>query len=133
MSIGLDRSLVGKAYEAVEMVLDPVRVAEFAQVIGQVGGVPPTMATVPELRSGLTNVLADPDLGLDLSRVLHAEQWYSWHRPFRSGETLSAFSTIEDIRGRAGLEFVTIRTEIRDSDGALVCEARSTLLHRAAA
>jgi acyl dehydratase len=131
MSIGLDRSLVGRTYETVAIVLDPARVAAFARVVGQVGaGVAPTMATVPELRSGLQKVLTDPDLGLELSRVLHAEQRYTWKRPFREGETLSASSTIEDIRGRPSLEFLTLRTEIRDARGELVCEARSTLLHR---
>jgi acyl dehydratase len=75
-------------------------------------------------------VLGDPDLGVDLTRVLHGEQRYTWHRPFIVGETLHAVATIEDIRGRPALEFLTLRTEIRDTSSALVCEARSTLLHR---
>jgi acyl dehydratase len=75
-------------------------------------------------------VLGDPDLGVDLTRVLHGEQRYTWHRPFIVGETLHAVATIEDIRGRPALEFLTLRTEIRDTSSTLVCEARSTLLHR---
>lgn len=127
----MDRSLVGKSYDAVSFALEADRVAAFAQVVGHVHAtVPPTIATVPELRAGLLNVLQDAELGVDLARILHGEQRYMWHRPFFVGETLRAFSTIEDIRGRPALEFLTIRTVIHDVSSALVCEARSTLLHR---
>jgi acyl dehydratase len=129
--VGLDRSLIGKTYPVVELRLDAERVAAFARAIGHpFDGVPPTFATAPELEAGLVNVLGDPDLGVDLGRVLHAEQRYTWHRPLIVGETLHAVATIEDIRGRPALEFLTLRTEIRDVSSALVCEARSTLLHR---
>ena len=127
----LNRSLVGKTYPGVELRLDPERVAAFARAVGHpFEDVPPTIATAPELQAGLANVLGDDELGADLSRVLHGEQRYTWHRPFVAGETLVAVSTIEDIRGRPALEFLTLRTEIRDEGSALVCEARSTLLHR---
>ena len=127
----LNRALVGKTYPGVELRLDTERVAAFAGAVGHpFAGVPPTLATAPELRAGLANVLADAELGVDLARVLHGEQRYTWHRPFVEGETLVALATIEDIRGRPSLEFLTLRTEIRDGAGELVCEARSTLLHR---
>jgi len=127
----LNRTLVGKTYPGVELTLTPDRVAAFAGAVGHpLDGVPPTLATAPELRAGLENVLADRELGVELDRVLHGEQRYRWHRPFVEGETLVAVATIEDIRGRPNLEFLTLRTEIRDATSAVVCEARSTLLHR---
>jgi N-terminal half of MaoC dehydratase len=129
--VTLNRALVGKTYAAVELRLDPGQVAAFSRAVGHPSdGVPPTIATAPELRAGLANVLVDPELGADLARVLHGEQRYTWHRPFVAGETVVAVCTIEDIRGRPTLEFLTLRTEIRDSASTLICEARSTLLHR---
>ena len=129
--MSLNRALVGKTYPGVEMRLDAERVVAFAGAVGHPSsGVPPTIATAPELRAGLESVLADPELGVELPRVLHGEQRYRWHRPFVAGETLVAVATIEDIRGRPSLEFLTLRTEIRDASSALVCEARSTMLHR---
>ena len=132
-AVSLNRALVGKSYPGVELRLDAHRVAAFARAVGHPDDrVPPTIATAPELRAGLANVLADPELGVDLARVLHGEQRYTWRRPFEVSETLVAVATIEDIRGRPALEFLTLRTEIRDVSSALVCEGRSTLLHRGA-
>lgn len=88
------------------------------------------MVTAPELAAGLSNVLGDTDLGVDLGRVLHGEQRYTWHRALTVGETVTASATIEEIRGRPALEFLTLRTEIRDASSALVCEGRTTLIHR---
>jgi hypothetical protein len=127
----LNAALVGKVYPAIAFPLVADRIAAFAAAVGHPGGgVPPTFATVPELATGLTNVLADPDLGLELSRVLHGEQDYAWARALGPEETITAESTIEEIRARAGIEFLTIRTELRDEGGDVVVEARSKLIVR---
>jgi acyl dehydratase len=92
--------------------------------------VPPTFATAPEHAAGLTNVIADAELGLDLSKVLHGEQEYEWIRPMRFGESLTAETVIESIRGRGAMRFVTLRTLLRDEAGETVVVGRSTLIVR---
>ena len=127
----LNASLVGKTYPPLAFALVAERVARFATAVGHPGaGVPPTFATVPELAAGLANVLTDRDLGLDLSRVLHGDQEYQWARPLARGETVTAEATIEEIRSRGGLEFLTLRTELRDEAGLLLVVARSKLIVR---
>jgi hypothetical protein len=127
----LNAQLVGKTYPTIALRLEAERVALFAKVIGhESDDVPPTFATVPELAAGLQHVLADEDLGLDLSRVLHAEQEYEWGRPLTIGETLSAETTITDIRTKGALSFITLRTDLRDEARRTVVVATSTLLVR---
>ena len=127
----MDRALVGKVYPPVELIADAERVLAFARAVGHPGDdVPPTFVTAPEVAAGLANVLGDPDLGIDLARVLHGEQEYEWHRQLAVGETLTAEATIQEIRGRAALEFLTLRTELRDAASELVCVGRSTLIVR---
>jgi hypothetical protein len=92
--------------------------------------VPPTFVTAPEIAAGLARVVADPELGLDLSRVLHGEQAYTWSRAIEPGERLTARASIASIRGRPTLEFLTLRTEIAGGDGTIVCVATSTLIVR---
>ncbi len=131
--MALNPELVGKVYPRETFRLDPDRVGAFARVVGHPGeGVPPTLVTAPELAAGLANVAGDPELGLDYSRVLHAEQEYEWHRPLTMGETISAEATIEDVRAKGGLEFLDLRTVIRDATGATVALGRSTMIVRAA-
>jgi hypothetical protein len=129
----LNTDLVGKAYPPVRTEVDPERVRAFAGAVSHPGdGVPPTFATVPEIVAGLGNVVRDPELGIDLARVLHGDQEYRWERPIRVGETLVAHATIDSIRGKGETEFLGIRTEIRDGAGELVVLARSTLVVRSA-
>jgi len=129
--VPLNAQLVGKIYPTIAFPLEAERVAKFAEVIGHEGDdVPPTFATVPELAAGLLNVLADDELGLDLSRVLHAEQQYEWRRPLTVGETLAAETTITHIRTKGAMSFVTLRTDLRDEALRTVVLATSTLLVR---
>jgi N-terminal half of MaoC dehydratase len=132
--VGLNADLVGKTYPPVRIVVDAERVRAFAGAVGSAGdGVPPTFATVPEIVAGLGNAVGDPDLGVDLAGVLHADQEYRWERPIEVGETLVAQATIDSIRGKGGTEFLGIATEIRDGGGALVVRAHSTLIVRGGA
>ena len=129
--MGLNASLVGRTYPPVAFALEARRVAAFAAVVGHPGdGVPPTVVTAPELAAGLANVVADPELRLDFSRVLHGEQEYQWERSLSVGESLTAEATIEEIRSRGALEFLTLRTEIRDDEGRVVVVGRSRLIVR---
>jgi len=129
--VALNTSLAGKTYPAVRVTLDRERVRRFARAVDHGGeGVPPTMLTVPEIEAGLRNVVSDPDLGVDLAHVLHGEQSYEWSRPAVAGETLIAEASIEGIRGRGAIQFLTLRTDIRDERGETVALARSTLLIR---
>jgi N-terminal half of MaoC dehydratase len=127
----LNGSLEGKKYPAVRVTIDEDRVRTFAHAVDHRGpGVPPTILTVPEIEAGLRNVLADPELGVDLARVLHGEQSYEWSRPVAVGETLVAEASIESIRGRGALRFLSLRTDVRDGRGVPVALARTTLLIR---
>ena len=129
--MGLNEALQGTSYPPVTFVVQEQRVRAFAAAVADpCGGVPPTFATAPEIAAGLANVIADPELGLDLSSVLHGEQEYTWTRPLRVGETLIAEATIESIRGRGSTRFLTLRTVLREASGETVVVGRSTLIVR---
>lgn len=128
----LNVALEGKSYPPVRFVVEPGHVRRFAAAIGEeeAEGVPPTFVTAPEILAGLSQVVADPELGMDFTRVVHGGQEYEWRRALRIGEALEVRSTIEDIRTKGGHGFLTLRTEMRDEEGALVVVARSTLIER---
>jgi hypothetical protein len=130
--VPLNPEFVGRTYPAQAFRLDADRVAAFREAVGHDGdGVPPTIVTAPELAAGLANVVGDPDLGIDLAHVVHGQQEYVWERPLRAGELLTVEASIEDIRTRGGLGFLTLRTDLRDEAGETAVIARSTLIVRA--
>jgi hypothetical protein len=91
--------------------------------------VPPTFATAPEM-DALAQILEDPELDLDFTRVVHTEQSYEWVRPIRIGEELTARPRIESIRSKAGNEILVVATDIHDQLDAAVVRARCTLVAR---
>jgi hypothetical protein len=127
---GVNQALAGKVYPAVRFPMTAERVAAFAGAVGDPeDGVPPTFATAPEIEA-MRAVIEDPELELDFSRVVHADQSYVWSRRFQVGETVTATPSIESIRSKAGSELLVVATDIDDDAGAVVVSARCTLVVR---
>ena len=130
--MALDPALQGRTYGAVPFELRAERVRAFAAAVGHRddGTVPPTFVTAAEHEVAMPAVVGDRELDLDYARVVHGEQAYEWHRPMRVGETLMVSTTIESIRRKGGMGFLTFRTDLRDPDGGTVVVARTTLIVR---
>jgi len=126
----VNAAVEGKRYPEVAFVVDHARVEAFRAVFpDDAGGVPPTFLTVAEF-SLFPTIVADPELDLDFSRVLHGDQEYGWERPIAVGESLVARARIASIRHRGAIGFLTIETEIVDREGRLVARCRSTMIER---
>lgn len=120
----------GKVYPAVTFEVASEHIARFAEVVGQVPpGVPPTFLTAAEF-AVFPEVIADPELGLDFTRVVHGEQEYVLHRAPEPGETLTGRSRIASIRERGGHGFLTVEMQLRDAADLPVATARATMIER---
>ncbi|GAA1464795.1 FAS1-like dehydratase domain-containing protein [Microbacterium thalassium] len=99
-----------------------------AQALGYADVVaPPTFAMVVQDLT-LQQLLAEPDSGIELSRVLHAEQRFRYSRPIVAGDELTAQLTVSGIRTIGGNAMVTSDAEVTDAAGAHVVTATSVLL-----
>jgi acyl dehydratase len=145
----LDPKFVGRVYPPTEPYeVGREKIREFADAVGDPNPAyrdaaaaaklghadviaPPTFAIIVSLAAA-EQVVRDPELGLDWSRVVHGDQKFAWTRPVRAGDRLSAVTTVESIRSMAGNDIITTRAEIRDADGAHVVTAHSTLVARGA-
>ncbi|MFG6504666.1 MaoC family dehydratase N-terminal domain-containing protein [Microbacterium sp. P05] len=103
---------------------DPVaaRALGYADVVA-----PPTFAMVVQDLT-IQQLLAEPDSGIELSRLIHAEQRFRYTRPIVAGDELSAVLTIGGIRTLGGNAMVTSDAEITDAAGEHVVTATSVLL-----
>lgn len=89
----------------------------------------PTFAVVVAQRAE-AQLIDDPDAGIDFSRVVHAEERFTHHRPIHAGDVLVTVLHVDAITARAGLAMVTTRCEIAADDGAPVATVVSTLAVR---
>lgn len=71
-------------------------------------------------------------LQLDLSRALLAGQSYEWVRPLEGGETVAISVVIEDVFEKGDNTFGIVKTEIRDENGQIVQQQRTTFIERGA-
>ena len=90
---------------------------------------PPTFAVVVAQRAE-AQLLEDPDAGIDFSRVVHADERFTHHRPIHAGDRLVTVLHVDSITERAGLAMVTTRAEIAADDGVPVATVISTLAVR---
>lgn len=106
--------------------LDPeaATAAGYADVVA-----PPTFAVVVQEHS-LAQLLADPDAGIDFSRVVHGDQRFTSTRPIVAGDLLSATLTVASVKSLGAHSMVTAETAITDAAGEHVVTAISTLVIR---
>jgi len=89
---------------------------------------PPTFAAVVSAHAW-DQLFGDPELGLSVDRVVHADQRYTFLRPLRAGDEVIATLSIEKVRIRAGSELVSATVEISDRAAERVCTAQATFVH----
>jgi acyl dehydratase len=72
------------------------------------------------------------DMGVDISRVLHGEQHFEYHKPVYAGDMLTFATKITDIYDKKGgaLEFFVRSTRVTNQTGALVAENRGVTVIR---
>ena len=148
--MALDQSFVGRKYPPTppyEVGREKIR--EFADAIGDQNPVyrdpeaaralghpdviaPPTFPIVLSMRAG-AQVVFDPELGLDYSRVVHGEQRFVYTRPVRAGDRLTVTVSVENIRSAAGNDILTTRGDVATVDGEPVLTVYSTLVARGTA
>ncbi|MFF2809934.1 MaoC family dehydratase N-terminal domain-containing protein [Streptomyces sp. NPDC058000] len=147
--MALDQSFVGRTYPPTDPYeVGREKIREFAEAIGDTNPAytdteaakalghsdviaPPTFVFAITFKAaGL--VVADPQLGLDYSRVVHGDQKFAYRRPVRAGDRLTVTSTIEAIRSMAGNEVIDIRGEVHDEAGEQVVTAITKLVARRA-
>ncbi len=104
--------------------VDVARAAGYPDVVAA----PTFPIVVQELT--LTQLLSDPDAGVDFARVVHGDQRFSYSRPIVAGDELTAVMTVTSVRSLAGNDLVTAESEIRDAGGAHVVTATSSLVVR---
>ncbi|PZR54837.1 MaoC family dehydratase [Xylanimonas oleitrophica] len=72
---------------------------------------PPTFAVVIAQRAE-AQYITDPAAGVDFSRVVHADERFTHHRPIVAGDELVTVLHVDSVVHRAGIAMVTTRCEI---------------------
>ncbi|HEY3527756.1 MAG TPA: MaoC family dehydratase N-terminal domain-containing protein [Nocardioides sp.] len=67
---------------------------------------------------------------VDLFRIVHGEQRFSYERAIDPGDVLTATLTVASLRQIGGADIVGTTSVITDEAGAEVCTGTATIVHR---
>ncbi len=143
----LDPSFVGRSWPPSKPYLvGREKIREFARAIGATDpeyhdvaaaraiGYPDVVAppTFPVVVTMTTShqIVMDPELGVDYTRVVHGDQRFKYTRPVVAGDELVCVNSVEEITQRGGHDFLTTRTEVSTVSGEHVLTAWSKLVQR---
>lgn len=90
---------------------------------------PPTFPVVVQ-EATLAQLLAEPDSGIDFSRVVHGDQRFTFTRPVVAGDELTATLRVTSVKSLGAHSMVTAQSTIVDADDEHVVTATSTLVVR---
>lgn len=148
--MSLDPSFIGRSYPpTAPYEVGREKIREFAEAIGDPNPVyadqeaakalghsdviaPPTFPIVLTMRAS-DQIVADPELGLDYTKVVHGDQKFVYTRPVRAGDRLLVTMHIDNIRSAAGNDMLSSRGEVQTDTGEHVVTAYSLLVARGTA
>lgn len=150
----VNESFVGRTYPpSAAYAVGPAKIREFAEAVGSTDPVhtdreaalargyrdviaPPTFAVLIAMQCD-AQFVADPEAGIDYSRVVHGEQKFVHHRPITAGDDIVAVLHVDSVKATGGHTMVSTRTELsasrRGSPGEAgedVCTSTSTIVIR---
>jgi acyl dehydratase len=143
----LDASFVGRSYPpTAPYLVGREKIREFATAIGATDAAyhdvdaartlghadvvaPPTFPIVLTMAAS-RQIIDDPALGIDYSRVVHGDQRFAYTRPVVAGDELVCVNVVDEITSRGGHDFVTTRAEVSTTAGEPVVTVWSKLVVR---
>ncbi|HET9074264.1 MAG TPA: MaoC family dehydratase N-terminal domain-containing protein [Solirubrobacteraceae bacterium] len=129
---------VGHAYGPFAYTVTRAAIDAYVGAVGEDpelwGEIAPPMFAVVFAGPALAPGFADPQLGIDFSRLVHGGQEFRWPGPVvRAGDTVSTVARVRDVREAAGVRFYVFSTESHNDRGELVVAGVWTNIVRASA
>lgn len=123
--------LVGRTFEpTAPYLVGREKLREFSRAVLSTSDVAAPTFPVVIQEATLAQLLAEPDGGIDFTRVVHGDQRFSYSRPIVAGDELTATLAVTSIKSLGGHSMVTAESTIVDASGAHVVTAISTLVVR---
>ena len=135
--MAVNADAIGKTYPVTTYAVGREKVREYAHAVGETNPlylnveaareagyadvVAPPMFAVVYAGRAITPALFDPEVGIDLPRMLHGGQEFIWGPVVVAGDEIATTTTVKDINTRGGMNFFVFETDSRNQRGETVC------------
>ena len=126
----IDPALAGRVFEpTLPVTVTQERIDAFAACLGApVGGSAPPTFPFTIAVAAWQRMFDDPDLDIELHRLVHADQRFTAARAVRAGDEVVATATLTSIRPTAGADRLVVDTALATTAREHLGTATSTLL-----
>lgn len=142
-----DTSSIGKSFPAFTIEVERAKLHEFALAVGETNPIYhsreeareagyedvqmlPTMPTQFEFWGNPGWMERLREIGLNTTRLLHAEQEFEYLKEVKPGDVLTGVTTVLEGRARRGLDMATLETRYTNQHGELVLTAQMKVVVR---
>ena len=136
----------GKTYPPFEYEVGREKIREYANVVGETNQVhfdrgaaqeagfrdvvaPPMFAVVYSAGS-VGPPIFDPEVGIDLMRMVHGGQEFVWSEPVCAGDVITTETTFKDFNEKDGRKFYVFESVSKNQDGQEVVRGTWTNIVR---
>jgi acyl dehydratase len=145
----VDQSAVGRSFTPVTARVEPGRLRYFFNTLGETNPVyrdaeaaraqgyeavpvPPTYLFCLEMMDNDKPFEFLTELDIDLARVLHGEQSFTYHAAVMVGDTLAFKSRVTDVADKKGgaMTMIVVETTVTNQHGAHVADTARTIVVR---
>ena len=137
---------IGKKFTPYEYEVGREKIREYANAVGETDPVhhdreaaraagfrdvvaPPMFAVVYSAGAVAPGIL-DPEVGIDLMRMLHGSQEFVWGEPVCAGDRIETTAELKDLYEKDGKEFYVFESVSRNQEGQEVVRATWTNIVR---
>lgn len=133
----INQEVAGKTYPATTYVVTAEAIRAFAAATNEdnpaftgADPVAPPAFPVVAVESVLAAALFDPDLRVNLARLVHGEEDHILHAPIRPGDVLTVEGSLESVEIKQTGETFTVCARLTNQEGVLAAEIRSLMFVR---
>jgi acyl dehydratase len=126
----IDPVVAGRSFPPTEPVqITQAAIDRFADSLGAPtgGAAPPTFAFTLVV-DAWQPMFDDPQVDIELRRLVHADQRFTATRALRAGDQIVASATLTSVRPLPGSDRLVVDTTLASTDGTIVATATSVLM-----
>ncbi|OGI18660.1 MAG: hypothetical protein A3B68_01400 [Candidatus Melainabacteria bacterium RIFCSPHIGHO2_02_FULL_34_12] len=142
----VDTQFIGKEYEPITYVIGEEKIKEYAYAIGDLNElyinpefakkskyssiIAPPMFVVVFAKGAMDKLFSDKEVNLNMSRLVHGEQEFNFHKIIKADDTIKTIGKIKNIYSKNNNDFVELQTDSFNQKNELVVQGLWTFIIR---
>src|SRR3989338_6085846 len=142
----VDTKFIGKEYEPITYVIGEEKIKEYAYAIGDLNElyinpefakkskyssiIAPPMFVVVFAKGAMDKLFSDKEVNLNMSRLVHGEQEFNFHKIIKADDTIKTIGKIKNIYSKNNNDFVELQTDSFNQKNELVVQGLWTFIIR---